>query len=155
MFSKAAIWSLWLWCCFTLFKQFESKSANTGASVPYSEFLERVKNNRIKEATIDEAARTVTAVTTEGTKIKSQITILDRGLVSDLVSNNVKFDVKAPEEQSFLSQIFISWFPMLLLIGVGCFLCAKCKAAAKGHSPLVNQKQECWMILTIMSPLRM
>jgi hypothetical protein len=32
------------------------------------EFLERVKNNRIKEATIDEAARTVTAVTTEGKK---------------------------------------------------------------------------------------
>ena len=93
---------------------------------------ERVKNNRIKEATIDEAARTVTAVTTEGTKIKSQITILDRGLVSDLVSNNVKFDVKAPEEQSFLSQIFISWFPMLLLIGVWVFFMRQMQGGGKG-----------------------
>ncbi|WP_339938793.1 ATP-dependent zinc metalloprotease FtsH [Undibacterium luofuense] len=132
MFSKAAIWVVVALVLFTLFKQFESKSANTGASVPYSEFLERVKNNRIKEATIDEAARTVTAVTTEGTKIKSQITILDRGLVSDLVSNNVKFDVKAPEEQSFLSQIFISWFPMLLLIGVWVFFMRQMQGGGKG-----------------------
>ncbi|GGX28959.1 ATP-dependent zinc metalloprotease FtsH [Undibacterium squillarum] len=132
MFSKAAIWVVVALVLFTLFKQFESKSANIGASVPYSEFLERVKNNRIKEATIDEAARTVTAVTTEGTKIKSQITILDRGLVSDLVSNNVKFDVKAPEEQSFLSQIFISWFPMLLLIGVWVFFMRQMQGGGKG-----------------------
>jgi cell division protease FtsH len=110
MFSKAAIWVVVALVLFTLFKQFEGKSIGAGmASVPYSEFLEEVKAKHIKEATIDDANRTVT-VTTDGKKIKSQLTIFDRGLVGDLVNNGIKFDNKPPEEPSFLSQVFISWF---------------------------------------------
>src|SRR5690606_1734086 len=71
---------------------------------------------RIREATIED--RVIVATTTDGKKIKSAITYLDRGLIGDLLNNGVKFDVKQPEEQSFLAQLFLSWFPMLLLIGV-------------------------------------
>ncbi|PND65185.1 cell division protein FtsH, partial [Escherichia coli] len=52
-------------------------------------------------------------------------TELDRGLIGDLMNNDVKFDVKNPEPPSFLAQIFISWFPMLLLIGVWIFFMKK------------------------------
>ena len=131
MFSKAAIWVVIAMVLFMVFKQFDSKGLASGAtSVPYSDFLDEVKAKHIKDATIED--RVIVATTTDGKKIKSAITYLDRGLIGDLVSNGVKFDVKQPEEQSFLSQIFISWFPMLLLIGVWVFFMRQMQGGGKG-----------------------
>ncbi|GAA4016373.1 ATP-dependent zinc metalloprotease FtsH [Actimicrobium antarcticum] len=131
MFSKAAIWVVIAMVLFMVFKQFDSRGLSGGAtSVPYSDFLDEVKAKRIKEATIED--RTLLATTTDGKKIKTAITYLDRGLIGDLVNNGVKFDVKQPEEQSFLSQIFISWFPMLLLIGVWVFFMRQMQGGGKG-----------------------
>ncbi|MFX7747700.1 ATP-dependent metalloprotease, partial [Acinetobacter baumannii] len=84
----------------------------------------------IKDATIED--RNIIATTQDGTKVKTATTILDRGLVGDLLNNGVKFDVRQPEEQSFLSQIFISWFPMLLLIGVWIFFMRQMQGGGKG-----------------------
>ena len=130
-FSKAAMWIIIAMTLFALFKHFDSRTSSGGAvSIPYSDFLNEVKSRRIKEATIEE--RTITALTQDGKKIKTAITYLDRGLVGDLVDNNVKFDVKQPEEPSFLSQLFISWFPMLLLIGVWVFFMRQMQGGGKG-----------------------
>lgn len=131
MFSKAAVWVVIALVLFTVFKQFDGRSlANGATSIPYSDFLDEVKAKRIKEATIEE--RTLIATTTDGKKIKTAITYLDRGLIGDLVNNGVKFDVRQPEEPSFLSQIFISWFPMLLLIGVWIFFMRQMQGGGKG-----------------------
>jgi cell division protease FtsH len=133
MFSKAAIWVVIALVLFTVFKQFDSKGIASGAqSMPYSEFLDEVRAKHIKDATIDEASRSIVATTVDGKKVKSQVTVLDRGLVGDLVNNGIKFDVKQPEEQSFLSQVFISWFPMLLLIGVWVFFMRQMQGGGKG-----------------------
>ena len=131
MFSKAAIWVVIGMVLFTVFKQFDGRTA-TGAATPiaYSDLLDEVKAKRIKEATIED--RTIVATTVDGRKVKSAVTILDRGLIGDLVNNGVKFDIKQPEEQSFLSQIFISWFPMLLLIGVWVFFMRQMQGGGKG-----------------------
>ena len=131
MFSKAAVWVVIALVLFTVFKQFDGRSMASGATpIPYSDFLDEVKAKRIKEATIEE--RTLVATTTDGKKIKTAITYLDRGLIGDLVNNGVKFDVRQPEEPSFLSQIFISWFPMLLLIGVWVFFMRQMQGGGKG-----------------------
>ncbi|MFZ6748083.1 ATP-dependent zinc metalloprotease FtsH [Undibacterium sp. Ren11W] len=133
MFSKAAIWVVIALVLFMVFKQFDGRGLSSGAtSMPYSEFLDEVRAKHIKEATIDDANRTVVATTLEGKKIRSQLTIFDRGLVGDLVNNGIKFDNKPPEEQSFLSQVFISWFPMLLLIGVWVFFMRQMQGGGKG-----------------------
>ncbi|MES2103728.1 MAG: ATP-dependent zinc metalloprotease FtsH [Pseudomonadota bacterium] len=133
MFSKAAIWVVIALVLFTVFKQFDGKGIASGAqAMPYSEFLDEVRAKHIKDATIDEASRSIVATTVDGKKIKSQVTVLDRGLVGDLVNNGIKFDVKQPEEQSFLSQVFISWFPMLLLIGVWVFFMRQMQGGGKG-----------------------
>ncbi len=133
MFSKAAIWVVIALVLFMVFKQFDGRGMSSGAtSMPYSEFLDEVKAKRIKDVTIDDANRTVVATTLDGKKVKSQLTMFDRGLVGDLVSNGIKFDNKPPEEQSFLSQVFISWFPMLLLIGVWVFFMRQMQGGGKG-----------------------
>ena len=131
MFSKATIWVVIALVLFTVFKQFDERGLAGGATpIPYSDFLDEVKSQRIREATIED--RTIIAITNDGKKIKATTTNLDRGLIGDLVNNGVKFDVKQPEPPSFLSQIFISWFPMLLLIGVWVFFMRQMQGGGKG-----------------------
>ncbi|WP_151446963.1 ATP-dependent zinc metalloprotease FtsH [Lacisediminimonas profundi] len=131
MFSKAAIWVVIALVLFTVFKQFDDRSIGSGATaIPYSDFLDEVKAKRIKEAVIED--RTIVATTSEGKKIRATTTNLDRGLIGDLVNNDVKFDVRQPEPPSFLSQVFISWFPMLLLIGVWVFFMRQMQGGGKG-----------------------
>ncbi|EOA04933.1 ATP-dependent Zn metallopeptidase [Herbaspirillum frisingense GSF30] len=131
MFSKAAIWVVIALVLFMVFKQFDSRSMATNAKpIAYSDFISEVKAGHIKDATIED--RNIIATTQDGTKVKTATTVLDRGLVGDLLNNGVKFDVRQPEEQSFLSQIFISWFPMLLLIGVWIFFMRQMQGGGKG-----------------------
>jgi len=131
MFSKAAIWVVIALVLFMVFKQFDSRSMASGATpIAYSDFISEVKAGHIKDATIED--RSIVATTQDGKKIKTAATYLDRGLIGDLLNNGVKFDVKQPEEQSFLSQVFISWFPMLLLIGVWVFFMRQMQGGGKG-----------------------
>ena len=131
MFSKAAIWVVIALVLFMVFKQFDSRSLASGATpIAYSDFISEVKAGHIKDATIED--RSIIATTQDGKKVKTAATYLDRGLVGDLLNNGVKFDVKQPEEQSFLSQVFISWFPMLLLIGVWVFFMRQMQGGGKG-----------------------
>ena len=131
MFSKTAIWVAIALVLFTMFKQFDDRGIGSGATpIPYSDFLDEVKAQRIREATIED--RTIIALTNDGKKIKATTTNLDRGLIGDLVNNGVKFDVRQPEPPSFLSQVFISWFPMLLLIGVWVFFMRQMQGGGKG-----------------------
>ncbi len=133
-FSKVAVWLVIALVLFTVFKQFEGKSAGGSASMPYSEFLEEVRAKRIKEAMVPEgtAGGEIVAITTEGKKIRVNATYLDRGLVGDLIANGVKFDVKGREEQSLLMTILISWGPMLLLIGVWVYFMRQMQGGGKG-----------------------
>jgi len=52
--------------------------------------------------------------------------------VDDLLKAGVKVEGRPPEEQSFLTQIFISWFPMLLLIGVWLYFMRQMQGGGKG-----------------------
>ena len=53
-------------------------------------------------------------------------------MVSDLLKNGVKVEAKPEEEQSFLMSIFVSWFPMLLLIGVWVFFMRQMQGGGRG-----------------------
>ena len=119
-FSKIAVWLVIALVLFTVFKQFD-KSAGPGSGyLGYSEFLDEVRSKRIKTATIQEGqgGTEIVAITNDDRKVRTTATYLDRGLVGDLIANNVKFDVKPREEGSLLMTLLVSWGPMLLLIGV-------------------------------------
>ncbi|PUA19247.1 ATP-dependent zinc metalloprotease FtsH [Glaciimonas sp. PCH181] len=131
MFSKAAIWVVIALVLFTVFKQFDTKGLANGATpIAYSDFINEVKAGHVTDAVIED--RSIIANTSDGKKVKTTATFLDRGLVGDLLNNGVKFDVKQPEEPSFLSQVFISWFPMILLLGVWIFFMRQMQGGGKG-----------------------
>jgi cell division protease FtsH len=64
--------------------------------------------------------------------VRTTATYLDRGLVGDLINNNVKFDVKPREEGSLLMTLLVSWGPMLLLIGVWVYFMRQMQGGGKG-----------------------
>jgi cell division protease FtsH len=103
-------------------------------AVGYSDFLDQVRNNQIKSAVIQEGqgGTEIVAVTNDDRKVRTTATYLDRGLVGDLIANNVKFDVKPREEGSLLMTLLVSWGPMLLLIGVWIYFMRQMQGGGKG-----------------------
>jgi cell division protease FtsH len=100
----------------------------------YSDFLEEVRANRIKSAIIQEgpSGTEILATTTDDRKVRTTATYLDRGLIGDLINNDVKFDVKPREEGSLLMTLLVSWGPMLLLIGVWIYFMRQMQGGGKG-----------------------
>jgi cell division protease FtsH len=95
----------------------------------YSQFYEEMKAGRIAEVLIE--GRDLRAKTTDGKSVNSY-SPGDPWLVSDLLKYGVKIKAKREEEQSMLMQIFISWFPMLLLIGVWVFFMRQMQGGGRG-----------------------
>jgi cell division protease FtsH len=133
-FSKIAVWMVIAMVLFTVFKQFDGRAAASAGSVAYSEFLEQVKSGQIKSATIQEGqgGTEILAVTQDDRRLRTTATYLDRGLVGDLISNDVKFDVRPREEGSLLMTLLVSWGPMLLLIGVWVYFMRQMQGGGKG-----------------------
>jgi cell division protease FtsH len=133
-FSKIAVWLVVGLVLFTVFKQFDKGGVAGASMMGYSDFLEEVRNKHIKSAVIQEGpgGTEILAITTDDRKIRSTATYLDRGLVGDLISNNVKFDVKPREESSLLTTLLVSWGPMLLLVGVWIYFMRQMQGGGKG-----------------------
>jgi cell division protease FtsH len=133
-FSKIAVWMVIALVLFTVFKQFDRTGAAGNGVMPYSEFLDEIKGKRIKEVVLPDngSGGEIVAITNDGKRIRVNATNLDRGLVSDLISYGVKFDVKAREESSLLMTLLVSWGPMLLLIGVWVYFMRQMQGGGKG-----------------------
>lgn len=112
----------------TIFNQFNTRQVATGV-VEYSQFLEEVKQGRISKVVME--GRTLKATTNDGKRITSYAPP-DLWLVSDLLKYDVKIEARPDEEPSFLMNIFVSWFPMLLLIGVWVFFMRQMQGGGKG-----------------------
>jgi len=133
-FSKIAVWMVIAMVLFTVFKQFDTRPAAGAGYLGYSDFLEEVRGNRIKSAIIQEgqSGTEIIAITSDDRKVRTTATYLDRGLVGDLIANDVKFDVKPREEGSLLMTLLVSWGPMLLLIGVWVYFMRQMQGGGKG-----------------------
>ena len=128
MFKNMALWLVIGLVLMTLFNQFNGRQTPQ-ASMEYSEFMDEVAHGTISKVVIE--GRVLKATTVDGKKLTSYAPA-DLWMVSDLLKNNVKVEAKPEEEQSFLMSIFVSWFPMLLLIGVWVFFMRQMQGGGKG-----------------------
>jgi len=113
---------------FTVFKQFDGH-VTTGDNVTYTQFMTDAQAGRI--AKVDIQGDTL-YVTPEAGRPYSLTSPGDLWMVPELVKSGVEVSGKAREEPSFLTSIFISWFPMLLLIGVWIFFMRQMQGGGKG-----------------------
>ncbi len=114
---------LWLVIAVVLMSVFQSFSPgeSSKAQTDYTTFIKDANNGMIREVRINSDAKEITGVKRTGENFTTIIPYYDENLMDDLLKNNVKVIGKPAEEPSILANIFISWFPMLLLIGVWIF----------------------------------
>ncbi len=128
MFKNLAVWLVIGLVLMTVFNQFNSRQLPQ-SSMEYSQFLEEVGRGSIAKVVIE--GRVLKATTNDGRKLTTYAPP-DLWMVSDLLKHGVKVEAKPEEEQSFLMNIFVSWFPMLLLIGVWVFFMRQMQGGGKG-----------------------
>jgi cell division protease FtsH len=128
MFKNIAIWLVVALVMMTVFNQFSARQTPQ-AQMSYSQFLDEVKQGQIAKVVIEN--HVIKGTKNDG-KNFSTYAPSDIWMVSDLLKNGVSIEAKAEEEPSFLTQIFISWFPMLLLIGVWVFFMRQMQGGGKG-----------------------
>jgi len=128
LIKNLVIWLVIGLVLMTVFNQFNTRQA-AQAPIPYSQFVDEVKARRIQSVTID--GRMLKATTTEGKRVTSY-SPGDIWLINDLLKYGVKVEAKPEEEPSLLMNIFVSWFPMLLLIGVWVFFMRQMQGGGRG-----------------------
>ncbi len=128
LFKNLVIWLVIGLVLMTVFNQFNTRQ-QTLTAMDYSQFIEEVKAGRIGEVVIE--GRNLKARTTDGKPVTSY-SPGDIWLVSDLLKYGVKIKAKPEEEPSLLMNIFVSWFPMLLLIGVWVFFMRQMQGGGRG-----------------------
>jgi len=127
---------LWVVIAIVLMSVFNNfgPSGTPTQTVDYSDFIHEVQQGRIQKVEIEDHI-------VEGTRIDGSSFIThtppeDPKMLDDLLSNNVVVKVKSPGQQSLLMQIFISWFPMLLLIGVWIFFMRQMQGGGGGRGAM-------------------
>ena len=115
-----ALWviiGLLLVALFNLFQQPSGRSGQVG--IAFSDFLTEVQSGQVREVTIK--GQEISGVYGDGREFRT-FAPDDPQLVERLTSRGVTINAVPPDEGTpSLFQILISWFPMLLLIGVWIF----------------------------------
>ena len=128
-----AIWALVFVLLLALFQLLQNSSDQTtpASEVTYSQFLTRVEQNEISQATIQ--GDQVRAQTATGQTIVATLPPQDNDTVRILRDNDV--DIRVQEESqegNFLLTMLINWFPFLLLIGVWIFFMRQMQGGGRG-----------------------
>ena len=142
MAKNLILWVVIAIVLMSVFNNFGPPASHT-QSIDYSDFIAAVKQGSVQRVVIDD--RTVQGEHTDGTKFTTY-TPNDPQMINDLLAHNVEVKAKEPAQQSLLMQIFISWFPMLLLIGVWIFFMRQMQGGAGGRGAMSFGKSRARML---------
>lgn len=130
MTKNLILWLVIAVILMTLFESFNS-SDNSGRMEDYTSFVREVQSDQIQEVVFD--GKVINGVKKNGERFLTVMPLNDPAIIDSLLSHNVRASGTKPEEQSLLLSIFVSWFPMLLLIGVWIFFSRQMQGGSKGN----------------------
>lgn len=139
---------LWVVVAIVMMTAYQSFNSNgVSDSTDYTTFVYDVSNSQVKEARFD--ANEITVTKNDGSKYMTVMPPLeDKKLLDDLLNKKVKIEGTPFEKRGLLSQILISWFPMLFLVGVWIFFMrqmqgggGKAMSFGKSRAKMLNQDQ--------------
>jgi cell division protease FtsH len=132
MLKNIILWVVIAVVLMSVFNNFSSRKT-ADSSMSYSQFVSAVNDGQIKQVVID--GPVIRGMLSTGEKFTTY-SPEDPHLVDDLLKNHVEIKAQPPEQQSMLMTIFISWFPMLLLIAVWIFFMRQMQGGGGGRGAM-------------------
>ena len=142
MMKNIVLWVVIAIVLMSVFNNFGPQSSSSN-DMDYSTFISNVKNGAVSNVEIQ--GRTIEGKLTDGSSFVTYSPDYDPGLIGDLLDNGVSIQAEPVEKTSLLMQIFISWFPMLLLIAVWIFFMRQMQGGG-GKNPMSFGKSKARML---------
>ena len=115
MVKNLILWVVIALVMMTVFKNF-SNPAMSG-EITYSQFISDVKTGRIGTVSIE--GNSITGNHTDGSRFTTYSPETNNdALIGTLLENNVEIKGTEPNKNSFWAHALISWFPIILLLGI-------------------------------------
>jgi cell division protease FtsH len=136
---------LWIVIAVVLMSVFNNFSTQGPRSqnLPYSQFLEEVRQGNVKKVEIQ--GNSIIGITEGGARF-STYNPNDNGLVGDLLNSEVEIIAGPPEKPGLLTQIFINWFPLFILIGLWVFFMRQMQGGGGGRGAMSFGKSRARML---------
>jgi cell division protease FtsH len=100
-----------------------------------SDFIQNVEQGSVKEVRLE--GRTINGVSMDGQHFTSYSPETDnRALIGTLLDNTVRIIGEPPKQQSLLVQLFISSFPILLIVGIWIYFMRQMQGGAGGRGAM-------------------
>ncbi|TDJ58360.1 MAG: ATP-dependent metallopeptidase FtsH/Yme1/Tma family protein [Nitrospina sp.] len=96
------------------------------SKVVFSDFMTQVETGKVSEVVIQ--GDNISGKYTDGQSFETYAPSKDPTLITLLRENGVRMEVVPPEQTSWYMSILISWFPMLLLLGIWIFFMRQMQA---------------------------
>ena len=143
LIKNLVIWTVIAVVLMSLFTGINDRNSSS-EEYNYSDFMQQVQTGQVSEVTI--SGREIQGSLKSGKTFMTYSPETDNSaLVGELLNSKVKIASKAPEKQSFLAQIFIHWFPFLLLIGVWIFFMRQMQGGGGGRGAMSFGKSKAKM----------
>ncbi|VXB42336.1 cell division protein [Pseudomonas sp. 8AS] len=129
MAKNLILWLIIAAVLVTVMNNFSSPSES--GKLNYSEFIQQVQEGRVKQVTVD--GYIISGKNADGSTFETvRPAIEDRGLIKDLIDNNVEIVGKQPERQSIWTQLLVASFPILVIIAVFMFFMRQMQGGGGG-----------------------
>lgn len=102
--------------------------------LPYSQFIEKARNGGVKQVVVED--RNISGITQDDKPFVTFIPSLSETVINTLVDNGAIVRGKAPDQPSLLMNIFVSWFPIILFIGVWVFFMRQMQGGGGGRGAM-------------------
>jgi cell division protease FtsH len=144
MVKNILLWVVIAVVLMSVFNSFGPK-VTPAAQMSYSQFLQEAKQGRIAQVTIE--GRAIQGRTSGGERFSTYSPETDNtAMIGELLNHGVDIEGQPPEKQGLLMQIFISWFPMLLLIGIWIFFLRQMQGGGAGRGAMSFGKSRARMM---------
>ncbi len=127
---------LWVVIGIILMSVFSNFTPTTGPKeMSYSDFIQSVERGTVSEVKIE--GRVISGNTLEGKHFTTYSPETDnRALIGVLLDNTVKIVGEPPKQQSLLVQLFISSFPILLIVGIWIYFMRQMQGGGGGRGAM-------------------
>lgn len=124
---------LWVVIGIILMSVFSNFTPTQGPKdMTYSDFIQNVERGSVNEVKIE--GRVITGHSMEGKKFTTYSPETDnRALIGILLDRNVQIIGEPPQQQSLLVQLFISSFPILLIVGIWVYFMRQMQGGGGGR----------------------